>query len=92
MARFFRNKTGNFLWDEGAIVSNEHDEDGYKAISNIWDHVGLDGEYITAKIIESPDNADFFEEVWPIGKLEKMVFGNKKQAQAAAAVLYKGGK
>jgi hypothetical protein len=90
MARYFRVKVTNFMWEEGAILKSEGD--GYRAISSLWNKVPLGSEYISDRIIEHPDNRDLLQEVWPIGKLEKMVFGDKKQAQAAAAALYKGDK
>lgn len=90
MTKYYRVKKTTFMWDEGAILSSEGN--GYRPIEDLWNHVELDTEYITDHIIENPINKDFFERVYPIGKLEKMVFGNKKQAQAAAAALYKGDK
>jgi hypothetical protein len=75
------------MWEEGAILKS--DGDGYRAISSLWDRVPLSNEYISDRIIEHPDNADLLQEVWPIGKFEKAVFGTRKQAQAAAAALYK---
>ena len=90
--RYFRVKVTNFMWEEGAILKKGDGDHGYVSISTLWDKVPLNTEYITAHIIEHADNSDMFEEVWPLGKLEKAVFGTKKQAQAAAAAMYKGGK
>lgn len=95
MAKFYRVKQTNFMWDEGAIL--ERDEKlglngGYYAIDDLWDRVDTGDEYISAGIVEAPENAEFFERVYPLGALEKKLFGTKKQAQAAAAALYKGDK
>ena len=95
MSKFYRVKQTNFMWEEGAIL--EHDEDtgsdgGYRPIEDLWDHVELGTEYISGHIIEDEGNAEFFERVYPLGSLEKKLFGTKKQAQAAAAALYKGDK
>ncbi len=92
MKRYFRVTSTNFMWEEGAILEYDKStgsDGGYRAISSLWDKVPLESEYISARIIEHPDNADMFSEVWPLGKLEKGMFGTKKQAQAAAAALYK---
>lgn len=90
--KYYRVKQTNFMWDEGAILHHRDGDSGYTAINDLWNHADLKGEFISCRIIEDPANLDFFERVYPIGKLEKMVFGDKKQAQAAAAALYKGGK
>ena len=95
MAKFYRVKQGNFLWNEGAILERNEklgSNGGYCAIDDLWDQVEMNGEYISAHIIEAPENAKFFERVYPLGTLEKKLFGTKKQAQAAAAALYKGDK
>lgn len=95
MAKFYRVKQDNFLWDEGAILKcNEKlgSDGGYSAIDDLWDRVDMGDEYISAGIIEAPENAKFFERVYSLGALEKKLFGTKKQAQAAAAALYKGDK
>ena len=95
MAKFYRVKKTNFLWDEGAILecdAREGENGGYRAISDLWDRMDLGSEYISAPIIEAPENAEFFERVYPLGAIEKKLFGTKKQAQAAAAALYKGDK
>lgn len=93
MSKFYRVKQTNFMWEEGAILELDTgmgSKGGYTPIEDLWDHVDLDGEYISATIIEAPENAEFFERVYPLGSLEKKLFGTKKQAQAAAAALYKG--
>ena len=92
MSRYFRVKETNFMWEKGAILKrtdSRGSDGGYVAINGLWDKVPLADEYISSRIIEHPGNADMFEEIWPIGKLEKMAFGTRKQAQAAAAALYK---
>lgn len=50
------------MWKEGAIISNV--TTGYTAIEDIWDKVPLGGEYISARIVEHPDNSVFFERVY----------------------------
>ena len=95
MSKYYRVKQTNFMWDEGAILEHSHqhgNSGGYQPIEDLWNHVDLGTEYISAHIIEDEGNSEFFERVYPLGKLEQRLFGNKKQAQAAAAALYKGDK
>lgn len=87
--KYYRVLKDTPLWNEGAIISNEVSS-RYSAVNDLWDALDLNNEYLTCHIIESPNNSQFFERVYPVGKLEKMLFGNKKQAQAAASVMYKG--
>lgn len=94
MVRYYKTLKETPLWEEGAIISNCKDSDsdyGYRPVDTIFvkDVDGLDDSwYEGAKAVEN--QPDWFMRVYPIGKLEKMVFGDKKQAQAAAAVMYKG--
>lgn len=82
--KYYRNLKDNFLWDAGAVLSDDIDADGYKAVSDLWDKTEHnEGEYISRRIVEAEENKDMFERVYPIGKLEKMVFGNRKAARAA---------
>lgn len=93
--KYYRVIKKTFMWEEGAILkldTSSGSGGGYTAISDVWDSVELDGEYISARIIEHPDNTEFFERVYPIGKIANALFGSKKQAQAAASALYQGDK
>lgn len=63
--KYYRVIKDTFLWKEGAILSNSYDNNkGYVAIEDIWNKVPIGGEYISAEIIEHPDNSDFFERVY----------------------------
>lgn len=66
MTKFYRVKKDNFLWKEGAIISNRKDGSGYLPVEDIWNATPANGdEYISGRIIEHEDNADFFERVYP---------------------------
>lgn len=91
MTKYYRALRETPLWEEGAIISNKDCNDRYKAVDGVWlkEIEGIDESwYEGAAPVEN--QPEWFERVYPIGKLEKMVFGNKKQAKAAAAALYKG--
>lgn len=85
--KYYRNLKDNFLWQEGAILSDEKaqgSDGGYSPVTDLFDKTEAnDGEYISRRIVEHDDNKDMFERVYPIGDLKKMLFGNKKAAQAA---------
>lgn len=54
------------MWVAGAILSDKDDRGhGYKAIEDVWNKVELGTEYISSRIIEDKNNADFFERVYP---------------------------
>jgi len=68
MKKYYRVKKDTFLWVAGAIISNTGGNTpgtGYLPIEDIWDKVPPGTEYITDKIIEHPDNAEWFERVYP---------------------------
>lgn len=85
--KYYRNLKDNFLWQEGAILSDDNncgDDGGYQPVTDLFDKTEANnGEYISRRIVEHDDNKDMFERVYPIGDLKKMLFGNKKAAQAA---------
>ncbi len=86
MAKYYRVKTTNFMWEEGAILSTENcGVNGYRAIDPIYNKVELGTEYISAHIIENPDNAEFFERVYPINLGLKMVYKTKALAKEMLA-------
>ncbi len=81
MDKYYRVKKDTFMWKEGAILRADSDLNaidpvgGYRAVEDIWDSTPINGaEYISARIIEHPLNADIFERVYPdsiTGKLFK---------------------
>jgi hypothetical protein len=82
--KYYRNLKDNFLWDAGAILSDDCGDDGYMPINDLWNHTEKNGsEYISRCIVEAEDNSDMFERVYPIGDIKKMLFGNRAAAKAA---------
>ena len=73
--KYYRVLQDNFLWKAGAILSMADGLPGYNAIEDIWDATPVvNGEYITARNVEHPDNSAYFERVYPdtvTGKLFK---------------------
>lgn len=65
MIKYYRVKKDNFLWKEGAILTDEG-KGQYSAIQDIWDNNPCVGEeYISSRIIEHPDSSEYFERVYP---------------------------
>lgn len=67
--KYYRLKKDTFLWREGAILKFSPSlgrAAGYLPIEDIWNTTGHQTEeYISAPIIEHPDNAEYFERVYP---------------------------
>lgn len=83
--KHYRLKKDTFLWKAGAILqhdpasTNDTLRLGYRPVEDIWDAVPvLGGEYISARIIEHPDNAEYFERVYP-DTLKGKLFHTKDQ-------------
>jgi len=67
--KYYRVKQTNFLWKEGAIISDR----------DVWNKTDDNGnEYISARIIEHPDNAEFFERVY-YTSIKGQIFRTKDQ-------------
>jgi len=65
MKKYYRVKKDNFLWKEGAILSNQ-EKDQYVPIEDIWNNIkSVGSEYISARIIEDENNSEYFERVYP---------------------------
>ncbi len=92
MTKFYKVKKDTFMWDEGAIISNEGDSNEYRAITDLWNHTDLKNEYISAHIVESADNADFFERAYRVSVLKQAKYLTKEAAKTLQAELYKSPK
>lgn len=64
MARYFRVLKDTFLWNAGAIISENDGEEEYTSINRAFDRL-YHGEVISADIVEDVINSEFFEEVYP---------------------------
>lgn len=87
--KYYRVVKEHPVWVVGAIIENDCGD--YSAIDDVFvnDFKGLEHYFETDSVVEQ---SDWFEQVYPISDLKKKLFGSKKQAQAAAAALYKGDK
>jgi len=91
MTKYYRVKKDNFLWKKGAILEMKDGENGYDPISDLWDNTEVNqGEYITARVVEAPENAEWFERVYEMSQGKKAVYMVKEKAQAAASKFYEG--
>lgn len=83
--KFYRVVKDHPAFEVGAILQREEGDDSYSPVSDVFvkeiKDVDLSDFAEDATLVEG--QAEWFEKVYPIGKLEKMLFGNRKQAQAA---------
>lgn len=64
MTKHYRVKQTNFLWKEGAILQFNNNN-GYVPIEDIWNNTPVnEAEYISTRIVEHPNNSEFFERVY----------------------------
>lgn len=71
MAKYYRVMKDTFMWREGAIISDEEEQSHYVGIEDVWDVTEDQTEYISANIIEHPNNSEFFQRVYPTGDEKK---------------------
>lgn len=75
--KHYRVKKNTFLWKQGAIIHDQN-KGQYVGVEDIWDVVPTADEYISARVIEHPENAEFFERVYP-DTLSGKLFRTKDQ-------------
>jgi hypothetical protein len=91
MTKYYRVIKDHPAYELNAILTNEADGTAYSAISDVFvrEITGVQPGWLEgAELVEN--QPEWFERIYPIGKLNKMLFGDKKQAQAAAAAMYQG--
>lgn len=78
MTKFYRVKKDNFLWKEGAILKQDESESGYEPVTDIWNVLENQTEYITSRVIEN--NSEWFERVYEVNGLTKAIYLAKDKA------------
>lgn len=81
--KYYRVTQDNFMWLKGAILKLDSDmgtDGGYQTISDVWDACDLNGEYISKRIIEAPENTKFFERVYKVDENGSKVYVTKDVA------------
>ena len=82
--KYYRVLQNTFLWEKGAIITNDPKigtDSGYRAIDPIWNVTEDQTEYITSKIVEDKTNEAFFQRVYPVNLLTKTVYKLKEEAK-----------
>jgi len=67
------------MWSKGAIISSSGS--GYRAVDDVFNAVELGTEYISDHIIENPENEVFFERVYKVDLITKVVYKLKSEAK-----------
>lgn len=89
MKKYYKAIKSSFLWEKGAILEPIQSGNGYAPISNIWDATENNNEeYVTSIIIEN--SPEWFQQVYPVNLLSKVVYKSKEQARAVFAKEYLG--
>ena len=76
MTKYYRVKRDTFLWEEGAILRENEQRNGYIPLQDVWNKTENQSEYITKNLIEN--NPDWFERVYE-GSIDKLTFVTKEQ-------------
>lgn len=79
MAKFYRVTQDTFLWEKGAILTDEKNSSGYSPINDLWNKLEKQDEYISTQLVEK--NPDWFERVYPVDLLTKTVYKLKDAAR-----------
>lgn len=88
--KYYKTLKETPMWEAGAIISNENNSTQYTPIDNIFERIdGTDGYYEAKLIIESPDNKDWFERVYKVNLLTKVVYETKQKAKELIANNFK---
>lgn len=88
MTKFYWVLQDNFLWEKGAILQREDGDNGYRPVSGIWDTTEYnENEYISPRIIEN--NPTWFERVYEVNLLTKVVYETKEEAKRLLSKQYK---
>lgn len=90
MKKFYKVIKTNFLWEKGAILTNDADDGkGYSPVSDIWNVIEDSGrdEYISDVFIEK--NPEWFERVYSVNLLTKTVYKTKEEAKTLLNKEYK---
>lgn len=88
--KLYRVKKDTFLWDEGAIIVGTKRDScttGYEAVSEIWNKIDDQDEYISEKIIIN--NPDYFERVYEVNALSKVLYKTREEAKEYMKKLHK---
>ncbi len=87
--KYYRVIEDTFMWEKGAIISDKNESKKYRSIDPIWDKTEDQTEYISDSIIEDEVNKKFFERVYPVNLITKVVYRLKAEAKAALEKEYK---
>lgn len=96
--KYYRVIKDHAVYEENAIISNEIKSSEYITTDPIFlkedmaERFEKANKYYYEEALVVENCPELYERVYSIGKLEKAMFGNRKQAQAAAAALFKESK
>lgn len=83
--KYYKVKEDTFMWEKGAIISDEGCSGQYRSINPIWDKLEDQKEWIGDSVIEDKVNAKYFERVYPVNLITKTVYKLKEEAKQLLA-------
>ncbi len=93
MKRYYIVKKDTPIWQEGAIISNEQEAVYYRPVNDLYLRDDeFSSWYEGAPVVEHEINTEFFERVYPVSTLGKMLYLSKEKAREATERLFKGDK
>lgn len=65
MIKYYRVIKEHPLWEEGAILANTANGNGYTSIEQLWNRVDKTEQYFEGElVVEAPENSHWFERVY----------------------------
>lgn len=79
--KFYRVKKDLPTWKVGAVLKNEGEKGGYKSVNDLYDCDCVEGKeyHETSYVVEN--SPEFFERVYPVSLLSKVVYKVKEEAR-----------
>jgi hypothetical protein len=89
--KYYQVKQDTPIWFAGAILEYDESTSSYTATNDLFDKIeeGVNGECLTAHIVENEANKDFFERVYEASKLGKTIYVTKAKARELANTFFK---
>ena len=87
MTKYYKVIKENFLWEVGAILVKEKNDNGYVPIDDVYLKVEDSTEYITTKIVEA--SPKYFKRVYKINLATRVLYETKDKAKELISKQYK---
>ena len=80
MSKYYKVIKENFIWEVGAIITNENDSSGYEPVEEIYNvHPDAVDEYISSSVVEN--SPEYFQRVYKVDLVTRTVYEVKEKAK-----------